>query len=207
MRLQHPEVVADRAATWEDHLAQLEDVHTRGSRDGLHYRIVRRLLNAADYGVPQVRERVFIVGFRQDLNIEWHFPEPTHSKEKLQYDQWISGEYWEERDLEKPALPAKLAGAVNRLPTLLPPEGEPWPTLRDAISDLPEPSVNGHRKVHTSGHRKVHTWDRLPRRERSDRSGDRCLDVVALHDLSSLLEFSASTALEAVGWMDLESSM
>ena len=33
------------------------------------------------------------------------------------------------------------------------------------------------------------------------------MDLVVPHDLSSLLEFSASTALEAVGWMDLESSM
>ena len=137
LRLQHPEVVADGADSWTDHLARLEDVHTRGSREGLHYRIVRRLLNAADYGVPQLRERVFIVGFRHDLDIEWHFPEPTHSRDKLRYDQWISGEYWEERDLEKPALPPRLAGAVSRLPTLLPPEEEPWPTLRDAISDLP----------------------------------------------------------------------
>ena len=143
LRLQHPEVVAERTDTWEDHLARLEDVHTRGNHDGLHYRIVRRLLNAADYGVPQARERVFIVGFRRDLNIEWHFPEPTHSREKLQYDQWISGDYWEKHDLKKPALPANLAGAVNRLPTLLPPEGEPWPTLRDAISDLPEPRPAG----------------------------------------------------------------
>ena len=145
LRLQHPEVVADGADSWTDHLARLEDVHTRGSREGLHYRIVRRLLNAADYGVPQLRERVFIVGFRHDLDIEWHFPEPTHSRDKLRYDQWISGEYWEERDLEKPALPPRLAGAVSRLPTLLPPAEEPWPTLRDAISDLPEPKPAGEK--------------------------------------------------------------
>jgi len=140
LRLRHPEVLARSGDTWEDHLARLEDVHTRGSREGLHYRIVRRLINAADYGVPQMRERVFIVGFRRDLNIEWHFPEPTHSREKLQHDQWISGRYWEERDLEKPVVPARLVAAVNRLPTLTPIRGEPWRTLRDAISDLPRPS-------------------------------------------------------------------
>ena len=140
LRLQHPEVPRRSCDTWEDHLGRLEDVHTRGSREGLHYQIVRRLLNAADYGVPQTRERVFIVGFRHDLDTEWHFPEPTHSRERLQYDQWVTGEYWEERDLEKPQRPARLKGAINRLPTLFPPDAEPWRTLRDAISDLPKPS-------------------------------------------------------------------
>lgn len=44
------------------------------------YNIKVKLLNAADYGVPQKRERVFIVGSRKDLNIEYHFPEPTHDE-------------------------------------------------------------------------------------------------------------------------------
>ncbi len=136
LRLQHPEVPARDGDTWEDHLARLEDVHTRGGREGLHYRIVRRLINAADYGVPQTRERVFIVGFRNDLDTEWHFPEPTHARERLQYDQWVSGEYWETRGLERPAPPVRLSRAVSRL---FPPARKPWTTLRDSISDLPAP--------------------------------------------------------------------
>lgn len=136
LRLQHPEVPVRDGDTWEDHLARLEDVHTRGVREGLHYRVVRRLINAADYGVPQTRERVFIVGFRNDLDTEWHFPEPTHARERLQYDQWVSGEYWETRGLEQPNPPGRLAGAVSRL---FPPTRKPWTTLRDSISDLPAP--------------------------------------------------------------------
>lgn len=38
------------------------------------YNVQYRILNAADYGVPQKRERVIIVGFRKDLNIEFEFP-------------------------------------------------------------------------------------------------------------------------------------
>ncbi|WP_225315608.1 DNA cytosine methyltransferase, partial [Bacillus safensis] len=38
------------------------------------------LLNAANYGVPQKRERVFIVGIRQDLGKTFVFPEPTHNE-------------------------------------------------------------------------------------------------------------------------------
>lgn len=44
------------------------------------YSINVKLINAADYGVPQKRERVFIIGVRNDLNITYEFPEPTHSK-------------------------------------------------------------------------------------------------------------------------------
>lgn len=38
-------------------------------------------LNAADYGVPQKRERVFFIGARRDAGINILFPEPTHAKE------------------------------------------------------------------------------------------------------------------------------
>lgn len=46
------------------------------------YQVVAHLVNARDYGVPQVRERVFIVGVRQDIADEYGYayelPEPTH---------------------------------------------------------------------------------------------------------------------------------
>jgi DNA (cytosine-5)-methyltransferase 1 len=44
---------------------------------GANYQISVRTLNAADYGVPQLRERVFIVGARDGSAFE--FPEPTHA--------------------------------------------------------------------------------------------------------------------------------
>ncbi|NOJ20093.1 DNA (cytosine-5-)-methyltransferase [Vibrio jasicida] len=44
------------------------------------YKITRFEMNAADYGVPQIRRRVFFVGFRKKKDFEaFQKPEPTHS--------------------------------------------------------------------------------------------------------------------------------
>src|SRR5699024_6708898 len=52
----------------------LEDFNATG------YRIYTRLLNSRDYGVPQTRERVFLVGVREDIECEYEFPDPTHGE-------------------------------------------------------------------------------------------------------------------------------
>ena len=44
------------------------------------YRLSIAVLNARDYGVPQVRKRVFIVGVRKDLGTAYCFPQPTHGE-------------------------------------------------------------------------------------------------------------------------------
>ena len=46
------------------------------------YNVVSRVLCAADYGVPQMRNRVFFMGIRKDLNISPSFPEITHKPEE-----------------------------------------------------------------------------------------------------------------------------
>jgi DNA (cytosine-5)-methyltransferase 1 len=44
------------------------------------YKIVWGVLNAADYGAPQIRQRVFVIGVRRDLGIRPRLPSPTHAK-------------------------------------------------------------------------------------------------------------------------------
>lgn len=47
--------------------------------DDFGYKIKYKVLKASDFGVPQNRERVFIVGVRNDINKEWSFPTPTRT--------------------------------------------------------------------------------------------------------------------------------
>lgn len=48
----------------------------------LGYDIHKQVLNAKDYGVPQSRERVFLVGIRKNDNLKWSFPSKIIKDEK-----------------------------------------------------------------------------------------------------------------------------
>lgn len=149
-QLQFPTIKRKPRQTWERHLAELEKIRTSGNHPELSYKIVYRLLNAADYGVPQHRHRVFIVGFRSDLDRAWSFPEPTHSYDALLWDQWITGEYWDIHEVSKrarPTLSDKLVKRVERLrsrSSTHPPPRKRYRTVRDAISSLPDPRGKQH---------------------------------------------------------------
>lgn len=48
------------------------------------YKVARpEILNAVEYGLPQERRRIFIVGVRSDLKIEYRFPNPTHGPSRV----------------------------------------------------------------------------------------------------------------------------
>jgi len=144
LMLTYPEIVRKKEEQWTDHVSRLERYHTRGKRDGLLYRVVHRILNAADYGVPQRRERLFMVAIRADLGIEWSFPPATHSPDRLLWEQFYSGEYWDKHDVptsRRPKLTGPLRERIRIVRTrLVAPTLKPWRTVRDAICDLPRPS-------------------------------------------------------------------
>jgi DNA (cytosine-5)-methyltransferase 1 len=144
LQLTYPDLTRKKTETWEGHLCRLEKRHTSGRRSaGVTYKVLYRLLNAANYGVPQKRERVFIVGFREDLGIEWAFPQPTHSEDALLRSMWITGDYWERHKIatkKRPTMPNKLGARVARIRAReLGLDLLPWVTVRDAISGLPDP--------------------------------------------------------------------
>jgi DNA (cytosine-5)-methyltransferase 1 len=50
---------------------------------GAGYRVKEKILLASDYGVPQNRKRLILIGTRNDIEIEPSFPIPTHTKNPL----------------------------------------------------------------------------------------------------------------------------
>jgi DNA (cytosine-5)-methyltransferase 1 len=137
LQLEHPELTINTGEDWLDHLGRLERHHTSGVRGDLHYRVVTRLLNAADYGVPQRRERVVFVGFRDDLNIEWSFPPETHSLDALLWDQ-TRGDYWDRHKIARRARVLSARAEARAAHLVEKPVEEAWRTVRDAIYDLPD---------------------------------------------------------------------
>lgn len=137
LRLSYPELTSHEGDTWLSHYHRLRAERT-SSEHGLTYDVVPTVVNAADYGVPQQRHRVIIVGFRSDVDTKWTFPDATHSKQALLHEQWGTGSYWERHDLKPGSRPV-----VPDMPTGLPPGAgglRPWRTVRDALTGLPEPS-------------------------------------------------------------------
>ena len=108
LQLSHPSNAPGDGQTWQEHYEQL-----RAERvEDADYIVSFKVLNAADYGVPQFRKRIFIVGLRQDLRTNWNFPTPTHSKEALLVKQGKA-----EKDETKK---------------------EAWVTVEEAIGGLPD---------------------------------------------------------------------
>lgn len=153
--LRYPTIVPVGDEDWSHHLSRLERLHTSGHQSDLQYNVVYQLVNAVDYGVPQHRWRVFIVGIRSDLAAEFSFPQPTHEEDALLYDKWVSGEYWERHRIAKknrPEMPAALNRRIDRIQHLFPEAMlKPWQTVRDAISDLPRIAV-GHTSTKIANH-------------------------------------------------------
>ncbi len=69
------------------------------------YRVKSQVLNAVDFGVAQERKRIFIVGVRDDFDIEYEFPLPTHGEGKAakhvtirnaisDLPEWPEGEFY-----------------------------------------------------------------------------------------------------------------
>lgn len=145
-RLRYPLHSALHDETWAAHRERLLTIAETEYGDSEQYVVWHQVVDAADYGVPQRRHRVFVVALRRDLGLEPFYLEPTHSKAALLHEQWITGSYWRCHGLPQP----KDADGSNRQSAasfgtpLLPTVGAlPWRTVRDAIHDLPPPVNRG----------------------------------------------------------------
>jgi DNA (cytosine-5)-methyltransferase 1 len=120
LQMEFPEFPVSENVSWDQNLARLQRHKERIGKtvEGLRYRVHVHQANAADYGVPQQRHRVFFIGFRADLPTEWSFPKATHA------------------DLNS----ATIRKSGQKL--------LPWLTLQEAIRDLPQPSERLSKKWH-----------------------------------------------------------
>lgn len=106
-----------------------------GDRDPDRYRVIAFPVNAADYGVPQVRNRVVIVAFRADLGVDVvrdfaHEVRAHPFSQAALYRSMRDGSYWDRHDVE----PHVRERVMARLPRDVEDDGRrPWLTFRDAI--------------------------------------------------------------------------
>ncbi|WP_296752877.1 DNA cytosine methyltransferase [Thiobacillus sp.] len=150
LQLQYPELARRKGENWMQHRARLEQHHS-SNKGAATYNVLFNVLNAADYGVPQKRQRVFLVGFRSDVGARWSFPEPTHSEEALLISKWIDGAYWDEHGISRkrrqeiPPRYAKRVELLRSTPRLL--TLDRWRTTRDALSNLPDPESDRDHEI------------------------------------------------------------
>ena len=113
---------------WRAHLQVLRSTSPASVENGNRYVVQKALLNAADFGVPQRRERVFFVAVRADLGVQWTPPVPTHSGKQLRGTA---------RRNARAALvvDTQLEAGLSASHLL------PWVTVREALAGLPEPAA------------------------------------------------------------------
>lgn len=125
---------------------------TREFLEEIGYDVKYTLLNAAFYGVPQMRERMVLIAVRRELNAKISFPEPTHHIE-------LPPGYAGSRQVALKLLRgAPIDGALGYVPAK-PPHRELTPavTAAQALSDLP--LITGHLRGEIG--RSVRRFDRL----------------------------------------------
>ena len=143
LRLKYPDARPDLKMSWKEHSTALEKINY-SSYSGIKYRVQFNLINAADYGVPQCRERVIIVGIRSDMESEWVFPKPTHSEDRLIWDKFVTGAYWDRHKVPKLQREICDNGLTSKIRMMqesfqfFEPEQQPWQTVRDALMDVPD---------------------------------------------------------------------
>lgn len=185
LQLSLPTFLQKRGETWLQHRQRLMDacvmrLMNGASPPGLAYTVRYRLLECADWGVPQRRQRVFIIGFRSDLGITPKWPDELwpaimRSEEALHYAQWIDGTYWAEHGLA----PDELASRIAQLRVNPRPRKGRWLTVRDALRGLPEPiegvphpSIPNHVGIPGVRFYKGHTGSLLDEPAKTLKAGD-----------------------------------
>lgn len=164
-----PHLSPEEGEDWSEHHAKLKRELMADLPADERYLVDRKVVCAADFGVPQLRYRLFIAAIRADqapswqhdapLGRRWQWPATTHSRDALLADQLL-GDYWKTHGLARREIeiPRSREGAVRA--AFDQDEVQPWRTLRDALKGrlddedfipLPEPK-NGIESSEINNH-------------------------------------------------------
>lgn len=105
------------------------------------YDAIWTVLNSADYGVPQVRERVFVIAIKKELGNVGNLPQPTHQRPNKEY-----------KTMNEQRFPKFNQSKYFRNPNLPSDNSPNWITVGEALSDLPSlfPKYNEVYKLNPS---------------------------------------------------------
>ncbi|QFZ74291.1 DNA (cytosine-5-)-methyltransferase [Streptomyces fagopyri] len=150
---------------WREHDRLLTEMVTAGDTDpSERYDVMEFEVNAANYGVPQIRNRVILLAFRADLRVDKERVRralrQTHSVEAL-IRSFQDGSYWERHPRVAKHVRDRVAARAGEQLTLGDDEAAgkaPWVTLRDAVCDLPAIDMHKLDKITEQGFRDHVGW-------------------------------------------------
>ncbi len=190
----------------ENHHAHLDRLRISGGPPD--YRVAWQVVCAADFGGPQIRHRVIVVGFDARLDIQPDVPPPTHTRDRLLWDQYVTGIYWQHHRM-RPRVPISkaLRSRVARLKANgAMPAGKPWVTVRDALAGLGEPNGRANHVLQPGARTYPgHTGSSLDMPSKALKAGDHGVpggENMAIMDDGGVRYFSTREAARLVGLPD-----
>jgi DNA (cytosine-5)-methyltransferase 1 len=138
--------------------------------EDIGYRCRYTILNTAHYGIPQMRQRFYLIAFLEELNITPVFPEPTHYIEipsgYLQARSAATSLLSLPRDLQQTKMFDGDGCSINQVSARYVNSPEPSNdlppavTVKDALDDLPEIFFHLHTRTGRGGARRFDTLAR-----------------------------------------------
>lgn len=202
--LERPTVTRRPGESHRDHTLRL-----RQSASAPDYAVSWQVVNAADYGAAQIRHRVLIFGVCSSESVR---PSPmvaTHSRDRLLWEQYVTGEYWGRHGLRpraKPLLRQDEARVARLRRDGVEPAELPWVTVRDILADLGDPNGQ-HNHVAQPGARVYpgHTGSPLDLPAKALKAGDHGVpggENMMVRDDGSVRYFTKREAARLVGLPD-----
>jgi DNA (cytosine-5)-methyltransferase 1 len=191
----------------ESHSAHLRRM--QGLKKSRDYRVSWQVVCAADFGAPQIRYRVLIIGVEASLGIEPVLMRPTHSRDRLLWDQYVTGDYFRRHKLKthkNPVSRQDKARVAKLRSSVAAPPGQPWVTVRDALSGLGVPTGKGNH-IFQPGAKSYpgHTGSPLDLPSKALKAGDHGVpggENMAILDNGAVRYFSTREAARLVGMPD-----